>query len=130
MPVTTTKASPIIVRVTPRDPQNLIRFVWVVLAIGGDGKKRYGKAFPGKDGAPGQEFEWLGDPAALEDDPHLEIVSDPDDRVAQAIIARDQRVAAAKLAQAKVPSTTGRGRRAPGSPAAAMPVTAAPSKTT
>lgn len=96
MPETITRDSPIIVEVIDGGPRG---FLWMPLARLVDETGKFlrfknGKVFGPKDGKPGQKFEYVGDPAGLEDDPHLKILSDPDGLVGKAIAARDARIRA------------------------------------
>lgn len=103
MPETITRDHPIIVQVIDGGPKG---FLWMPLwritdESGNFLRFKNGKVYGPRDGLEGQRFEYLGDPAGLEDDPHLKVIEDKDGRVEKAIEARDAKIREAAEKQAK-----------------------------
>lgn len=132
---TITRPSPIIVQAVQKPGQPRYRHLMMPIAILTDPKGnvlrtpsgairyQYGKIYGPRvekrmvDGiekeveVPGQKFEYVGDPAQLEDDPHLVVIDDPDGRVDQAIADRERKQIQAEEA-AKAHAAEKKARRA------------------
>lgn len=135
MPETITRPSPIIVQAIQKDGVPKYRHLLMPIArlVDEDGnfvRFQYGKIYGptrGKDGKliPGQKFEYVGDPVGLENDPHLEVISDPDGLVEKAIRAKYAAIAAERKRAAEIEAlkrgeeADEDGRPAPASPPAA-----------
>lgn len=149
MPETITRPSPIIVQAIQKEGHPRYRHLWMPLTILTDpaGKPlrtptgairyQYGKIYGPRvetrkvDGVdtevliPGQKFEYVGDPAGLENDPHLVVLEDPDGLVEKAVKAKRAAIRAA-MAERKRLEAAAKGEEDGVEPAPAPVATSAP----